>query len=210
MYSKAGVAARFFGLAAVPTVNYNVYVLENHPPPLASQVAGITADLRATADLHAAQAGLVAALRALILATLARLFTHLEGLIALWQSGQLPAPENQFREHQNRPDGPAAKRTSATAGQGEVYGAFRQTVTKSVATGPDPVCLPVTPASRASVSATPRAQRPVRRSLSPTSKATTQSRPGPWPRAGPHRPSSRENGANHRRKPASKMLLYRN
>jgi len=46
--------------------------------------------MRAQAADHAAQAGLMAALHALSLAALARIFARLGDMIDLWQSGQLP------------------------------------------------------------------------------------------------------------------------
>jgi|GEM_PF-2270219 len=67
-------------------------MLETAPPPLAQHIAGIAAGMRAMADDQAAQAGLVAALHALILATLARLLSRLEQMVELWQAGQLPEP----------------------------------------------------------------------------------------------------------------------
>jgi len=65
-------------------------VLEKSPHPLAQQVAGIAANMRAQAADQAAQAGLIASLHALILAALAQIFAHLGAMFDLWQSGQLP------------------------------------------------------------------------------------------------------------------------
>ncbi len=50
----------------------------------------MAAEMRAAADHQAAEAGLIAALHALILATLARLFNRLENMVALWAAGALP------------------------------------------------------------------------------------------------------------------------
>ena len=65
-------------------------MLDKPTPLLAHHLAALTAELRAQADRAAAEAGLIAALHALILATLARLFTRLETLVDLWAAGQLP------------------------------------------------------------------------------------------------------------------------
>ncbi len=64
---------------------------EHSTTPLAHQVAIMAAEMRAAADHQAAEAGLIAALHALILATLARLFDRLENMVALWAAGALPA-----------------------------------------------------------------------------------------------------------------------
>lgn len=66
--------------------------MSEHPPtPLAHQVAIMAAEMRAAADHQAAEAGLIAVLHALILATLARLLDRLETMVALWAAGALPA-----------------------------------------------------------------------------------------------------------------------
>lgn len=65
---------------------------ESTPPPLARQIGGIAADLRAQAQADSARTGLAAVLNALILALLARILGRLESMVALWQAGQLPAP----------------------------------------------------------------------------------------------------------------------
>ena len=77
--------------------------MQTHPSSaLALHVAGLSAALRAEADHHAVQAGLVMALHALILAAPARIMARLENLIALWQAGQLPAPQPRTRTAHTR------------------------------------------------------------------------------------------------------------
>ena len=142
------------------------------PTPLAIQVAGIAADLHATAEHRAAQAGVVAALHALILATLARLFTCLEDLVTLWQSGQLPAPAPRLRHRQNQPAAaPAAiKRPAANRA---APAAPPRPHSPNPARAPAPACIATPPAIRLTCTrAAP--QRP----LSPHSLANR-------PRAGP-------------------------
>jgi hypothetical protein len=81
--------------------------MSEHPPtPLAHQVAVMAAEMRAAADHQAAEAGLIAVLHALILATLARLLDRLETMVALWATGALPA-------RAPRQPGPARPRTQA-------------------------------------------------------------------------------------------------
>ena len=63
-------------------------MLENSP--LTHQIAGLAAGIQTEADLRAAEAGAVAALHALILASLAHLLARLADMIGLWQSGLLP------------------------------------------------------------------------------------------------------------------------
>ena len=69
-------------------------MLEQSPPPLTRQLTDLAAGVRAEAALRAAEAGLVAALHALILGCLARLLARLDDLAALWVSGQLPHPNH--------------------------------------------------------------------------------------------------------------------
>ena len=61
----------------------------DNPPPLADQFAS----LRATTATAQPPLWLPASLHALILAALASLFSCLEDLIRLWQSGNLPTPQ---------------------------------------------------------------------------------------------------------------------
>ncbi len=63
---------------------------ETSPPPLAEQVAAVAAELRLAAARRTEEFGPIAAIQALILATLARIFTTLAGMVALWQAGLLP------------------------------------------------------------------------------------------------------------------------
>jgi len=85
---------------------YNIsYMLVTAPAPLPQHAAGLAAAMRAEADLRAAEAGLVAALHTLILATLARLLTRLEEMVALWQAGRLPLPAPR----QPRPTAPTQR-----------------------------------------------------------------------------------------------------
>ena len=67
--------------------------------PLAAQAGAIAAAIRAEASQRAAQAGMVAALHALILSALARLVTSLENLVQLWQAGLLPSPRAPAVRH---------------------------------------------------------------------------------------------------------------
>ena len=60
-------------------------------PPLTQQVAGLAAGCRCESGRLAAQAGVVAALHALIFAALAGLLGRLESLMALLAAGQLPS-----------------------------------------------------------------------------------------------------------------------
>ncbi len=64
-------------------------MLDHIPTPLAHHLATITAELRAQANRATTDAGPIAALHALILAALARLFNGLTELFSLWQAGQL-------------------------------------------------------------------------------------------------------------------------
>jgi len=67
------------------------------------------AGIRADAAYHAAQAGLIAALHALILTALARLIARLDHIVTLWAAGQLPipAPAKPRTERTARPGTPA-------------------------------------------------------------------------------------------------------
>ena len=71
------------------------------PPFLAHQVAG----LRAAAEADAAPGWLPAALHALIMACLARLFGRLEQIIRLWQEGDLALPPARNPSSGQRPIG---------------------------------------------------------------------------------------------------------
>lgn len=64
-----------------------------HPSPLADTVASLRAATMATP----AHAWLPAAIHALVLACLARLFGRLEEMIRLWQAGLLPPPAQRSR-----------------------------------------------------------------------------------------------------------------
>jgi len=156
-------------------------MLEIHPPPLATRVAGIAADLRATADLHAAQAGALAALHALILAAFVRLFDRLADLVTLWQSGQLPPPSRT----QHRHPGSSAKADARSRATTPNPARTRQT-----ARCPSP-SRPVDPCSHQARSLSPRtaARAPGRRapSVPPGCRIipSPQSHLRPWPRAGP-------------------------
>jgi hypothetical protein len=84
-----------------------------HPTtPQAPRFDGIAAELRAMAATHAASDGVVAALHALILAALARLFARLDDMFAQWQAGLLLPPPSRVRAP--RPAAPRANRTSRT------------------------------------------------------------------------------------------------
>ncbi len=78
------------------------------PPPLARQIGGIAAELRAHAQEESARTGLAAVVHALILALLARIFGRLENMVALWQAGQLPALAPQPARATARTPAPAA------------------------------------------------------------------------------------------------------
>ena len=207
-----------FRLAAAKTVIYYGRVLDKKPLTFAPQVASIAADLRATADFHAAQAGLVAALHALILAALARLFTRLEDLVTLWQSGQFSAPASHIREPQSRPGGPMARMNGPTAGQGGSRGGYCDVATKADAIGSAPHLAagndPVDPASRASLQMIARAQRPARAIFPRNAWLTTlpprHPRACPWPRAGPTAAHREKAPLNSGRLTAPNLLLNRN
>lgn len=77
---------------AAPLPSEYIIRMSQDPTPLAPLVAGIAADVRAMAAQEAARAGLLAALHALIFATLARLSTTLEAMVTLWAAGLLPLP----------------------------------------------------------------------------------------------------------------------
>ena len=62
--------------------------MKPHPPGLAGQLA----QFRASAPAEAGCGTVSAALHALIAAIFARIFTRLEQILALWQSGDLPSP----------------------------------------------------------------------------------------------------------------------
>ena len=94
--------------------------------PLAAQVGAITAAIRAEANQRAAQAGVIAALHALIFAAFARMVAGLEKLIQLWQSGLLPQASATAPRHSppsaattphahNGVSGPSGLRASAPA-----------------------------------------------------------------------------------------------
>lgn len=76
--------------------------------PLAPLVDGIAAELRAQADQEVARAGLVAAMRALIFATLARLVGRLGAMVHLWQSGQVPPTPSVSRRTSLPGEAPSA------------------------------------------------------------------------------------------------------
>jgi len=90
-------------------------MLDQSPQPLAERIADMAAELRATADEAAAQAGLVAALHALILAALVRIFTRLEDMVALWQSGQLPPLAPARHAERSAPNPPRITRRMAAS-----------------------------------------------------------------------------------------------
>ncbi len=82
-----------------------------HPSPLADSVATLRAATLATP----AHAWLPAAIHALILACLARIFGRLEEMIRLWQAGLLPPPTHRPRTAQITP----ASSTPASSRQRE-------------------------------------------------------------------------------------------
>ena len=61
--------------------------------PLALHLADMRAGLHAEADRLAVERTLLAALHLLIHACLQRILARLEGMLALWESGQLPTPQ---------------------------------------------------------------------------------------------------------------------
>jgi len=63
--------------------------MKSHSSPLGDAIA----KLRDSAQEDSAQFCLTAAVHAVIMACLARIFTHLEQIFLLWKSGQLPAPQ---------------------------------------------------------------------------------------------------------------------
>ena len=67
--------------------------MDNQPPALSEQIAG----LRRAVQAAPAAAWLPATLHALIIACFARLFTRLEQMLQLWQSGDLVIPETPTR-----------------------------------------------------------------------------------------------------------------
>ena len=117
--------------------------------PLAQQVAGFTAELRAHA---ATSAGVEAALRALICACLLRIMEQLEHLITLWQSGHLPPiPHHAIPNRANQPT--SASQPAGTAPS--QHSAIRQTRQRLPTRAP----LPASPASPASLAAARRRQQ---------------------------------------------------
>jgi hypothetical protein len=81
---------------------------ESTPPPLARQIGGIAAELRAHAREESLRSGLAALAHALILTLLARILGRLESMVALWQAGQLPALAPQPARATARTRAPAA------------------------------------------------------------------------------------------------------
>ena len=67
--------------------------MDSHSPALSEQIAG----LRRAVQAAPAAAWLPATLHALIIACFARLFTRLEQMLQLWQSGDLVIPETPTR-----------------------------------------------------------------------------------------------------------------
>ena len=67
--------------------------MDSHSPALSEQIAGLRRAVQATP----AAAWLPATLHALIIACFARLFTRLEQMLQLWQSGDLVIPETPTR-----------------------------------------------------------------------------------------------------------------
>ena len=65
--------------------------MKGQPHPLATQFAS----LRAAAEAHTSRCWLTAALEAMIMTALARIFGQLEEIIRLWQAGLLPALPNR-------------------------------------------------------------------------------------------------------------------
>lgn len=82
------------------------------PPPL-SPLANTVASLRVATLARPAHAWVPAAIHALILACLARLFGRLEEMVRLWQAGLLPPPTHRARTVQNRT--PTSNRDSGSA-----------------------------------------------------------------------------------------------
>ena len=122
-------------------------MLLSTPSLLAQHVAGIHAELRAEADHHAAQAGVIAALHALILTALARLFARLDDLLALWQAGQLP---------------PLIARAPASRPKSAVNLRVRATSTRRRTPAARATTSETTPATRISAPSSPRPQHAAR------------------------------------------------
>ena len=70
--------------------------------PQSTKLADDIANLRITATVNSGPSLLPAALQTLIIAILTRLFTRLEDMIRLWQTGQLPIPPARPERHQSR------------------------------------------------------------------------------------------------------------
>lgn len=99
----------------------------HHPPEttsLAQTIGTFAAGIRAEADCRAEQAGAIAVIHALILATIARLVARFEQVFALWLAGALPslsprshsrpcktAPGASARLHRNGPPCGPQRRT---------------------------------------------------------------------------------------------------
>jgi len=123
----------------------------------------MASEMRAKAQDRAAQWGPVAALHALILATLTRILLRLEDMILLWQQGLLPPPSS-------RPPAPTCPRGSARPSSRDAS-EFRRTRAGHQPAAPNPPlsvgCPPATPA-RTHAPAAPRAHAsapPVPRSV---------------------------------------------
>ncbi len=129
-------------------VKYIVGMLVQAPSPLAAQVAAITAGIRAESDLRAAEAGLIAALQALILATLARLFSRLESLIELWAAGQLPIPAHTPHRRATAPARPRPNSVPAPRARRAIPRPALPLPAPSATTRPQSVPRPIPPARR--------------------------------------------------------------
>ena len=84
--------------------------MDSHSPALSEQIAG----LRRAVQAAPAAAWLPATLHALIIACFARLFTRLEQMLQLWQSGDLVIPETPTRATTTRATTTRATTTRAT------------------------------------------------------------------------------------------------
>lgn len=111
------------------------------PPSLAQAFAAMAGEMRAQADRRAQDWGPVAALHALLLATLARLVGRLETIFLAWQQGQLPPParaRTPANAAQPRPHAPhaSARRRSQMPGRARTPPAMIPTCRAARATCP--------------------------------------------------------------------------
>ena len=83
-----------------------ILLMEPIPPSLGAQIAG----LRSSALAQERYVWIPAAIHALIIACLARIFASLERLVALWQSGLLPPPQPSRPSRTPRPSCPRPSR----------------------------------------------------------------------------------------------------